>query len=585
MQVEDNVYVQEYNSGIAELNSAFANLRTLEDYQDSSKYSQVEKALVTLDATLDKFSDQTDAQVISLRNSINGMRSTYEQNYATANDGAKPIYAGEIPDSKEEDKGEQESLSELIDSLNQLMRDASSAYNNMAPLEELTPYKDKIVVLLQKIESLDADMYASAKQNTEPWMSMYEKLSLEEESPTSSDSLSQEQRVQEFRNLFIANDYSFRNIDLIAFQDEQYRTDLEAKLQAMQTLLEPLRKSSESNVSRVVSDLENLEAIFEQAIKQSEEMASSVANIEEELAAIQDVFHPDTFTLSLEYDIMVDDFINTKEEVREWAEMIQHYQSLYPRMLEFLEKVRDNTIDGQSAEFLSYYSWLKRSVGDELEESMHSELSRWKHYVHIGVKPLEHDEKLLESELQDQERVKEYFEIYQLGKRSLENIEVVEEVMQGAVSDATQSERVKYDTFGEILQRATQESLQNQTLSEKFYERPELLEIAEKLMQESGREYGEISHLRVIQDISPRSRVDLVEDMQSGRKYFVKQSWEVFNIEFVEKYNEKYYIIFGSFRRNINVSDAFEKYGREWIINGINRVENSLEILEVNLPS
>ncbi len=588
MKIEDNMYIEEYNRGITKLNHAFSNLKSLDDYRERSKYRLVEEALATLDATLKKFSDQKDPQVTNLRNSINNMRTSYEQNYAMAHDGAELTY-GDTKVKVTLTTNEPEPaalLTERIDAFNQIMRDATSAYNAMAPLDELTAYKETIETVLDEIKAVDIETYMTAKAHFAPWLDLYTQISSEIANDSSQvDTMSTDQRIKTFRSLFIANDYAFRNIDLIQFQDKGYRDALEDTLKELQELLEPIRSSTtDTMILRADADLRGLEAIFNDATRESSKMASSVENIEEALQAIQDVFDPNTFELTLEKDIFIDDFINSQEEVQEWTEMLKHYKKLAPSMMEFLERVRDSTLEGQSQKFLSYYTWFKNSVPGGIDDLIENELQGWNHAIIIGVKPLENLGSGLEIDIKSQSYVYDLHESYILGKKYLENLACFEETLYGDLSEKTKSYLEKYDQLSKILEKAAVASLQEQRLRERHYDRPELIAIAQRLMQESGRSYGEISHMHVVTDLSPRNRVDLIEDMQSGVKYFVKQNWEIFNIEFVEKQEDKYYIIFGSFRRNIQVSDAFEKYGTEWIINGINQIEHSVEILQENLP-
>ncbi len=571
MQEEDNKYIEMYNQGVLELNKAFANLQTLEDYQDRAKCAMIEEIFSNFYTLLDMFSDQNDAQVINLRKNIDSMKGTYDQNYQMANEQEESV-----------EKPEGESLNDLINSFNAQMNEAVSAYNNSEPESVFAEVSSRVEATLTKIEALDAETYASAKGNYENLKNTYNK-SIAKESATLHRDMSADERVKEFRSIYISEEPMFRSINVIEFQDPAYRAQYEEVITKLQTILNPVREDTTSPaIVRASEELQSLENIYANALAQSEELAGSVTGIVEELEVIQSAFNQAEFDPRLPKDYLNDD-PHTLEEVRVWAEEIKRYQDLLPDMLVFLDKVYNNTLEGQSPEFLSYYSWFTNSVADALEGAIRDEFQSWEHEIFIGVNRLEYKGNGLEYQLESQESVREMYENLELGKKILTNKIESEKILYGAASDASEEYIQKYEELEAILQEATKESLSNQKMAREVSDNPELLAVARELIAKEPREMGEISHLRIVTDLAPRSEIDLMDT--GTRKYFAKQSWEIFNVQFVEEHEDKYYIVFGSFRRNIQVSDAFEKYGYNWFTNGINSVETSVEIPKENLPS
>ena len=571
MQESDNRYVEAYNQGIAELNNAFANLTTLEDYQDRAKCAIIEEVFSNLYMVLDMFSDQEDVQVKNLRKNIDSMKGTYEQNYNMAN---------EQEQSAKEPEGE--SLNDLINNFNREMNELVSAYNNSEAEEVFSEIASRVEITLKKIEALDADTYASAKGNYENLKRTYAERMVQVSATLSRD-MSADERVREFRSIYISEEPMFRSINVIEFQDPSYRAKYEDVITKLQTILNPIREDAASPaIVRASEELAALEKIYADALAQSEELAGSVEGIAEELEAIQGVFNQAEFDSRLPKDYFSDD-PHSVDDVRRWAEDIKRYQDLLPEMMAFLDKVYNNTLEGQSPEFLSYYSWFKNSVPDALEDTIRDEFQSWEHEIYIGVERLEYKGNGLEYELESQESVKEIYENLQRGKKMLANQIEAEKILYGTPSDVSKENMQKYEELEAILQEASKESLSNQKLSRAVSDNPELLAVARELIAKEPREMGEVSHLRIVTDLTPRTQIDLMDN--GVTKYFIKQSWEIFNVEFVERHGDKYYIVFGSFRRNIQVSDAFEKYGYNWFTTCINSIESSVEILKENLPS
>ena len=571
MQESDNRYVEAYNQGIAELNNAFANLTTLEDYQDRAKCAIIEEVFSNLYMVLDMFSDQEDVQVKNLRKNIDSMKGTYEQNYNMAN---------EQEQSAKEPEGE--SLNDLINNFNREMNELVSAYNNSEAEEVFSEIASRVEITLKKIEALDADTYASAKGNYENLKRTYAERMVQVSATLSRD-MSADERVREFRSIYISEEPMFRSINVIEFQDPSYRAKYEDVITKLQTILNPIREDAASPaIVRASEELAALEKIYADALAQSEELSGSVEGIAEELEAIQGVFNQAEFDSRLPKDYFSDD-PHSVDDVRRWAEDIKRYQDLLPEMMAFLDKVYNNTLEGQSPEFLSYYSWFKNSVPDALEDTIRDEFQSWEHEIYIGVERLEYKGNGLEYELESQESVKEIYENLQRGKKMLANQIEAEKILYGTPSDVSKENMQKYEELEAILQEASKESLSNQKLSRAVSDNPELLAVARELIAKEPREMGEISHLRIVTDLTPRTQIDLMDN--GVTKYFIKQSWEIFNVEFVERHGDKYYIVFGSFRRNIQVSDAFEKYGYNWFTTCINSIESSVEILKENLPS
>ena len=395
--------------------------------------------------------------------------------------------------------------------------------------------------------------------------------------------MSADERVREFRSIYISEEPMFRSINVIEFQDPSYRVQYEDVITKLQTILNPIREDATSPaIVRASEELAALEKIYADALAQSEELSGSVEGIAEELEAIQSVFNQTEFDPRVPKDYLSDD-PHSVDDVRRWAEDIKRYQDLLPEMMAFLDKVYNNTLEGQSPEFLSYYSWFKNSVPDALDDTIRDEFQSWEHDIFVGVERLRYKGDGLEYQLESQSSVKDIYELLSFGKKVLANQIEAEKILYGAISDATEENIQKYAELEAILQEATKESLSNQKLSRAVSDNPELLAVARELIAKEPREMGEVSHLRIVTDLTPRTQIDLMDN--GVTKYFAKQSWEIFNVEFVERHGDKYYIVFGSFRRNIQVSDAFEKYGYNWFTTCINSIESSVEILKENLPS
>jgi len=360
--------------------------------------------------------------------------------------------------------------------------------------------------------------------------------------------------LKKFRSLYIQNDYYFRNVDKVKLQDPAYREPLEAKLKELQALLNPMRsKIFDRGVKRADTDLSKIEKIFASASDESKKMASSVSNISEELKAIQTVFDKSTFDPRLQRDYITGE-ARSPEDVKEWAEKLKNYKKLMPDMQKFLDKVRNNTIEGTKQDFKYYRTWFINSVADDMEDAILDSTRRWETEMRNGIikyrnyKPSE-----LNAMLKRQSSIREFMEAYKVGTKVLANQKVYEEVTNGKLSAKTQNYIKDYKAFDTKLVDAKKEAIKNQRLP-RAISNPTILNIAKSKFKEGYAK--NISHINISLDLYHASELDFYNG------WYVKR-WDAFNVYFVEQVGDRYFIKTASFKKD--TQSKFElPHGGKW---------------------
>ena len=379
------------------------------------------------------------------------------------------------------------------------------------------------------------------------------------------------QNLKKFRSLYIQNDYYFRNVDKVKLQDPSYRAPLEAKLKELQALLNPMRgKTFDRGVKRADADLTKIEKIFTSASSESKKMASSVSNIKEELKAIQSVFDKKTFDPRLQRDYITGE-PRSPEDVKEWALKLKEYKKLMPDMQKFLDKVKNNTIEGTKQEFKRYRTWFINSVSDDINDAILTSTRRWETEMRNGIikyrnyKPSE-----LNTMLKSQSGVRELLEEYTVGTKALENQKVYEQAMSGKLSAKTRGYVKDYKAYDTKLTDAKKAALKNQRLP-RAISNPKLLAVAKSKFKTSALK--NISHINVSKNLYHTNLLKY-----SDGWYMVR--WDAFNVSFVERIGDRYFIKTASFKK-----DTENKYGLmnggEWYLS--TTTESGDEILKENL--
>ncbi len=379
------------------------------------------------------------------------------------------------------------------------------------------------------------------------------------------------QNLKKFRSLYIQNDYYFRNVDKVKLQDQAYRKPLEAKLKELQTLLNPMRsKTFDRGVKQADADLSKIEKIFASASSESKKMASSVSNNSEELKAIQTVFDKSTFDPRLQRDYITGE-PRSPEDVKEWASKLKGYKQLMPDMQQFLEKVRNNTIEGTNQEFKRYRTWFINSVSDDIDDAILTSTRRWETEMRNGIiKYRNYKANELNAILKSQSGVRELMEEYRLGTKALENQKVYEQATYSKLSAKTQEYIKDYKAYDTKLTDAKKAAIKNQRLP-RAISNPVLLAVAKSKFKSSALK--NISHINVSKNLYHTNLLKY-----SDGWYMLR--WDAFNVSFVEQVGDRYFIKTASFKK-----DTENKYGLmnkgEWYLSTTS--ESGDEILKENI--
>ncbi len=586
LTVDDNKYITAYNKEISTLNQNFGALRTFDDYKDPKKRAKVEESFRRVKEVIKSFSDQKDRQVVSMQSSYKNMVRTYNSNLKSAGVSSTPkSSAKSVPQKSSSEK----SLSELISDYNRIYNRSFKDYNAMRtdadikdPKQQAQLNKDykELTATLEAIKPLDPRTYQAAKRGYDDWVDAYKSKAkhfsgtnaVATASTSSNTEMTSEDRnnLKKFRSLYIENDYYFRNVDTVRLQDPTYRRPLESKLHQLQALLNPMRhKTFDRGVKRADSDLKKIEDIFASASTTSKKMAASVGNIEEEFKTIQSVFNKEQFDPRLQRDYISGDARNP-QEVKEWAEMLKEYKELIPDMTKFLDKVRNNTVEGRKPAFAGYRHWFVNNVEDDIDDAINDSTRRWKTEMFNGItKYRNYKPAQLDRTMNSQSEVKELMEEYTIGMKALENQKVFDKVMLGTYAPATKKYIKDYAAYDKKLIKAKQMTLKNQRVPQAVENNPKLLALAKSLVQGNN---SNISHMRITRKFMHNKVLKY-----SDGWYLLK--WDSFIVSYVEKRGNRYFVKTAIISKNIaaryGVSNA------DWYARGTN-LEGD-EILKENI--
>jgi len=586
LSVDDNKYITAYNKEISSLNQNFGALRTFDDYKNPQKRAKVEESFKRVQEVIKSFSDQQDRQVVSMQRSYKNMVSTYNKNLKSA--GVSPTHKSSAKSVTQKNSSEK-SLSELISDYNRIYNRSFKDYNAMRtdadikdPQQQAQLNKDykELTTTLEAIKPLDPGTYKGAKRGYDDWVDAYKSKAkhfnganaVAFASTSSSTEMTSEDRqnLKKFRSLYIENDYYFRNVDTVKLQDPSYREPLEAKLHKLQALLNPMRhKTFDRGVKRADSDLKKIEDIFASASTTSKELAASVDNIEEEFAAIKSVFDKEKFDPRLQRDYIRGE-ARTPQEVKEWAEMLKGYKQLIPSMTKFLDKVRNNTIEGRKPAFSNYSYWFANNVEDDIDNALKDSTRRWNTEMHNGIhKYRDYKPQELDRAMNSQSQVKELMDEFTVGMKALENQKAFDKVMLGTYTPTTKKYIKDYTAYDKKLAKAKQMTLKNQKMPQAVENDPKLLALAKSLVKGNN---SNISHMRITRKFMHNEVLKYSEGW-----YLLK--WDSFIVSYVEKKGSRYFVKSAVISKN--VAARYGVSNTDWHAQGTNAEGD--EILKENI--
>ena len=587
---DDNKYIKAYNREISSLNRDYAALRTIEDYKNPQKRAKVEAGFAKLKEVIKSFSDQKDSQVVRMQRSYKNMVKTYNSNLKTA--GVKASAPAKVSASSKKQKPSSKSLNELVNDYNRIYNRAFKDYNGMRSDADIKDPKKQaqlnldykeLTATLNAIKIVDSKRYSGAKRGYDDWVDAYRSIAknfsgvnaVTVASSSNAKEMTSEDRynLKKFRSLYIENDYYFRNVDTVKLQDPKYRKPLEAKLKQLQALLNPMRaKTFDRGVKRADSDLKKIEDIFASASTQSEKMAASVSNIDEELKIIQSVFNRDKFDPRLQRDYISGE-ARSPADVKQWATMLKDYKALIPDMTKFLNKVRNNTVEGRKQPFTRYRHWFVNSVESDIDSAIEDSTRRWGTEMFNGVvKYRRYSKKDFDSLFKSQSSVKEMMDEFNIGMKALTNQKVYEKVTFGKYTAKTQKYITDYKAYDKKLLRAKEMSLKNQKMPRGVENNPELISLTKSLMNEDGKK--NVSHMRIVRKLMHN------EVLKFSDGWYIHK-WDSFMVAYVEKRGSKYFI-----KKDLISKDIANRYslvqGGIWHVSG-NMSGNGVEILKENI--
>ena len=592
----DNKYIHAYNAEISTLNRNFSSLRTLQDYTDKSKRQRVERSFQNLNSIIAKFSDQKDVQVIRMKKSLTKMQNIYKKNSKSA--GISQQKARKKPTKS----SSVATLTNLINSFNQNMKSAtidinamnnSSAYADSTKQKRLKQHQRELLELLSKIKREDMATFKSAHTNYMQWEEYYRDVAQDFSGPDAlknqpapnpetqnSFTASDKKNLKKFRNEYIANDYMFRSIDSLALQDPKQRAAFEVALKKLQKLLNPMRsKTFNRGIKRADSDLKKLEDIYAKALRKSKRQAEMVTgDLQKELQAIQRVFNKTNFDPRLLIDYQKERF-KSPQEVKEWAQTLKTYKTIYPKMLSFLQNVQQNSIKGRTQEFSRYTYWFQNSVMQSIDSAIESQQNRWSHPLIVASKYNALGDDGMKSHLRDQNGVKDTAKMYEDAIKALTNQKAFEKAMYGRYSKKSLKYESELQNIYRYIEVALQERIKEKRLPQALSHDKTILSLAKKHLKGYIDEAGasHISHMRIT------SEPALFEKVYYEDGAFHLKVSKKFNVTFVREYKGKYYVVLASF---LNILKDYHRPIRgfnRWGLNGVNPLEYCDEILKENL--
>ena len=586
---DDNKYIKAYNKEISSLNRDYSALRTIEDYKNPQKRAKVEAGFAKLKEVIKSFSDQKDSQVVGMQRSYKNMVKTYNSNLKTA--GVKASTPTKTATSSKKQKPSAKSLSELVNDYNRIYNRAFKDYNAMRSDADIQDPKKQaqlnldykeLTATLNAIKPLDQKRYSGAKRGYDDWVDAYRSIAknfsganaVSVASSSSSKEMTSEDKynLKKFRSLYIENDYYFRNVDTVKLQDPEYRKPLEAKLKQLQALLNPMRsKTFDRGVKRADSDLKKIEDIFASASTQSKKMAASVSNIGEELKIIQSVFDKEKFDPRLQRDYISGE-PRSPEDVKQWATTLKDYKALIPDMTKFLNRVRNNTVEGRKQPFKTYRHWFVNNVDSDIDSAIGDATRNWDTEMFNGVvKYRTYSKRDFDSLFKSQSSVKDMMDEFKVGMKALSNQKVYEEVTFGKYSAKTQKYIADYKAYDKKLARAKEMSLKNQQMPLSVENNPELISLAKSMMREDAKK--NISHMRIVRKFMHNQVLKF-----SDGWYVYK--WDSFVVAYVEKRGSRYFIQEAVISKDIANRYALV-HGGKWHVQGVNG--EGVEILKQNI--
>ena len=570
LTVDDNQYIRAYNKESSLLNRNYSSLRTIKDYKDAAKRAKVESNFQNLKKIIKSFSDQKDSQVVRMQKNYKSMVTTYNKNLKTAGVSQKNS-------TKASPKNAKKSLHTLIDDYNRIYNKSFKDYNNMRtdadmknPTKQVALNKDykELTATLNAIKPLDQKAYSRAKRGYDDWVGAYKSKArhftganavASTSSANTKEMTSQDRRnLKKFRSLYIENDYYFRNVDTVKLQDPEYRKPLEAKLKQLQALLNPMRhKTFDRGVKRADSDLKKIEDIFASASTQSKKMASSVSNIDEEFKAIKSAFDKEKFDPRLQRDYISGE-ARSPQDVKVWATTLKEYKKLIPDMTKFLDKVRNNTVEGRKQPFRTYRHWFVNNVESDIDEAVLDSTRRWNTEMFNGiVKYRTYSKANFDRRFKNQRSVKEMMDEFNVGMKALTNQKVYEQATFGSYTTKTQKYITDYKRYDKELSKAKEMSLKNQKMPQAVERNSKLIALAESMIKSDLKKNA--SHLRIVRKFM-HNKV-----LEYSQGWYV-HAWDSFIVAFVEKHGNKYLI-----QRAFLSKEISNKYspadGGKWHIN------------------
>lgn len=573
---DDNKYIKAYNKEISSLNRDYSALRTIEDYKNPQKRAKVEAGFAKLKEVIKSFSDQKDSQVVRMQRSYKNMVKTYNSNLKTA--GVKASAPAKVRASSKKQKPSSKSLNELVNDYNRIYNRAFKDYNAMRSDADIKDPKKQaqlnldykeLTATLNAIKPLDKKRYSDAKRGYDDWVDAYRSIAknftgvnavtVASSSNTKEMTSEDKYNLKKFRSLYIENDYYFRNVDTVKLQDPEYAKPLEAKLKQLQALLNPMRsKTFDRGVKRADSDLKKIEDIFASASTQSKKLAASVSNIGEELKIIQSVFDKEKFDPRLQRDYISGE-ARSPEDVKQWATTLKDYKALIPDMTKFLNKVRNNTVEGREQPFTTYRHWFVNSVESDIDSAILDSTRHWGTEMFNGiVKHRTYSKRDFDSLFKSQSSVKEMMDEFKVGMKALTNQKVYEEVTFGKYSAKTQKYINDYKAYDKKLARAKEMSLKNQQMPRAVENNPELISLTKSLMNAEGKK--NTSHMRIVRKLMHN------EVLKFDNGWYVHK-WDSFMVAYVEKRGSKYFI-----KKDLISKDIASRYslvqGGRWHVSG-----------------
>ncbi len=574
---EDKQIYKKYNGKIKILSNEVKQLRTIKDYKNKSKIDSIEKKFVNLDTLLKSMSDQNDVNVKKLRKGFDNFYNVFATNVKKAG-GSKPTQKKVVTSSKPIKKSNgKKTVQDVFSEFNNNLKNAKTGvinhkkwadYTNPKNIQNMKKLFAKVELSLKEMkpfknsnERSAKNAYASLKKTYDTNLTEAKKIVKRDKATSNSSSANKKEQLsssdrkllKKIRNIFIRNDYKFREIDVISLQNPKYDKELKVIIDKLEQMIAPIKdKTFDRSVRKTLKDFNTVKTTYNNAKGISTNLASKSGDIDSQLNMIQKLFNDKDFDPRIKTD--------NPAKIKEWAKQMRNYKNAIPKTLKFFEHAKATSIKARSDKFSSYSHWFKSYVEDRINYAITDKNNRWDVKIRDGLYPLTYKPKSLENTLKHQDDVKLILEKLAIAKKANRAKEIFEETYYKSISSKTKENKISILKLEEKTRTAQLNAIKNKKLPKPISTDQKLLKLVKKHIHSVGRKLGNIE--KII--ITSTPKID--NYIQWDGENWHHSKWEWFSYKVVEKEKDRYFIKEGSLRKNLKGWSMYQVEDNVWFL-------------------